>query len=309
MMLFHTSVLRHPTARSLHAAWLELEDCKVGILPSVADQLAPTSAGAIGSRANLAGALLDYHGAHGATPTTRRLAEESWWWTVWNDSSSPYALIRPPRSLADHALRLLDEIDPRGFPGCRPDEVRRNAEARIVCETIASEAWLCLQTDMRVIDHVEINRWAVEAGHRNKDTADKVLYDADVSLVQWTYEPEQIQRWIQAGLLACWPEDNNAPAADVLRNTRRDIGAMTLSGTLPAAGQRLLNCLATHPDPIGLVEETRQRLPSSTVEAERRHPGRHAAPPAPPRPPEPLGPRNSATRRPETASNGDAGEN
>ncbi|MCY4097686.1 MAG: hypothetical protein OXF40_05415, partial [Rhodospirillales bacterium] len=62
MMLFHTSVLRHPTARSLHAAWLELEDCKVGILPSVADQLAPTSAGAIGSRANLAGALLDYHG-------------------------------------------------------------------------------------------------------------------------------------------------------------------------------------------------------------------------------------------------------
>ena len=178
MMLFHTSVLRHPTARSLYAAWLELKDCAVGIPPTVAEQLAPTSAGAIGSGRNLAGTLLDYHGAHGATPTTRRLAEESWWWTVWNDASSPYVAIEFTRTDSDHVAQLLDGIDPRGFPGCRPDEVRRSAEARIVCETIACEAWLCLRTDMRVIDHVEINRWAVEAGHRNEDTSDLLLDDA-----------------------------------------------------------------------------------------------------------------------------------
>ena len=304
MMLFHTSVLRHPTARSLYAAWLELKDCAVGIPPTVAEQLAPTSAGAIGSGRNLAGALLDYHGAHGATPTTRRLAEESWWWTVWNDASSPYVAIEFTRTDSDHVAQLLDGIDPRGFPGCRPDEVRRSAEARIVCETIACEAWLCLRTDMRVIDHVEINRWAVEAGHRNEDTSDLLLYDADVSMVQWTYQPEDIQRWIQAGLLACWPEDDDAPAADVLRNTHRHIGAMALAGTLPAGGQRLLNCLNTHPDPIGLVEETRRRLPSPTVEAERCHPGRHAGPPPLPQPPQPRAPRSLETGDTETREHG-----
>jgi len=304
MMLFHTNVLRHPTARSLHAAWLELKDANMGILPTVADQLAPTSAGAIGSGSNLAGRLLDYHGARGATPTTRRLAEESWWWTVWEDDSSPYVVIEFTRSYSEQVKRLLDEIDPRGFPGCRPDRIRHSAEAHIVCETIALEGWLCLQTDMRIIDHVEVNRWAAEAGHRNTDTADKLLYDADVSMVQWTYKPEDIQRWIQAGLLACWPDDDGAPAADVLRNTRRHIGAMTLSGTLPASGQRLLNCLGTHPDPIGLVEETRKRLPSATVDAERRHPERHAAPPAAPRPPEPQGPRSRLTDDAKTRTRG-----
>jgi len=308
MTLFHTNELRHPTARGLLAAWLELKELKVGILPTIAEQLAPTSAGAITSGTDLAANLLEHHRARGAMHAARQLAEESWWWQVWKDGSSPYVLIQPPRTYTDVAVRLLDEIDPRAFPGCRPDDVRRSAEARMVCETIALEAWLCLRTEMAVIDHVEVNRWAVEAGHRGEHTTGLVLYDADIAMLNWTYEPEDIQRWTQAGLLACWPEDDDAPAGDVLRNTRRHIGAMALSGTLPAAGRRLLNCLDTHPDPIGLVKETRRRLPSATVTAERRHPGRHAGPPRPPQPPQPQGPRRGATRQPETASEGNGDE-
>ncbi|MCY4122341.1 MAG: hypothetical protein OXG72_15635, partial [Acidobacteria bacterium] len=102
-------------ARSLHAAWLELKTANMGILPTVTDQLAPTSAGAIGSGTNLARRLLDYHGPRGATPTTRRLAEESWWWTVWDDHSSPYVAIEFTRTYSDQVRQLLDEIDPRGF--------------------------------------------------------------------------------------------------------------------------------------------------------------------------------------------------
>ena len=308
MTLFHTHELRHPTARGLLAAWLELKDLKVGILPAIAEQLAPTSAGAIASATDLAANLLEHHRARGAMHAARQLAEESWWWKVWNDGSSPYVVIRPPRSYSEHAVQLLDEIDPRGFPGCRPDDVRRSAEARMVCETIALEAWLCLRTEMAVIDHVEVNRWAVEAGHRGKHTTGLVLYDADIAMVNWTYEPKDIQRWVQAGLLACWPGEDDAPAADVLRNTRRHIGAMTLTGTLPAGGQRLLNCLNTHPDPIGLVEETRQRLPSPTVDAERRHPRWHAGPPLPPQPPEPQTPPYGETHESDTPNNDKAEE-
>ena len=287
MMLFHTNVLEHPTTRCLHAALLELEDCNMGMPPTVAEQLAPTSAGALNTHTNLAEQLLRHHRIHGPMHSVERLAEEAWWWTVWNDGKSPYGIPPYTHEHLGRVSRLLDEIDPRGFPNCRPDEIRRSPEARIVCETIALDAWLCLQTDMRIIDYVEINRWAKEAGHRNEDTADLLLYDADQSLVGWTYKPDGIQRLVQAGMLACWPADDDAPAVDVLRNTRRHIGAMTLAGELPAAGQRLLNCLSTHPDPIGLVEKTRERLPSPTVEAERRHPRRHTTPPVPQQPPAP----------------------
>ncbi|MDE2906056.1 MAG: hypothetical protein OXQ28_08220 [Acidobacteriota bacterium] len=287
MMLFHTNVLGHPTARALYAGLLELDNCSVGIPPTVAEQLAPTSASAINTHANLAEQLLRQHRIHGSMHSAERLAEESWWWSVWKNGGSPYGIPPYDREHAGRVTRLLDEIDPRGFPGCPPNEIRNNPEARIVCETIALDAWLCLQTDMRVIDYVEINRWAKEAGHRNKDTADMLLYDADQSMVGWTYKPAGIEWLLQAGMLACWPDNDNAPAADVLRNTRRHIGAMTLGGTLPASGQRLLNGLRTHPDPIGLVEETRKVLPSATVEAERRHPRRHPAPPVPGQPPTP----------------------
>ena len=84
----------------------------------------------------------------------------------------------------------------------------------------------------------------------------------------------ELERWIQAGLLACWPSANNAPAGAVLDSTEEGIGRMTRGdgGKLRHAGQRLLNGLRKHPDPDGLVERTRRRLPSPTVESDRRHP-------------------------------------
>ena len=283
-MLFHTNELKHPTARSLHAAWLELEDMRLGMPPTVTEQLAPTSASAIHTGTNLAAALLEHRRAHGPAPSDDRLAEEAWWWTVWNNPDSPYVALPLFRQHADHVRALLDEIDPRGFPGCRPDEIGRNPEARILCETIAFDEWLCLQTDMYFVDHVEINRWAVESGH--VPDGRRLIYDTDVSLIEWSYRRDGIHRLLQAGLLACWPADN-APAAEVLRSTRHEIGAMMLAGKLPQTGRRLLNCLRTHPDAIGLVDQTRQLLPSRTVEAERRHPRHRAAPPVPARAPEP----------------------
>jgi hypothetical protein len=107
-----------------------------------------------------------------------------------------------------------------------------------------------------------------------------LLYDADTALVSWTYSPDGIQRLAQAGLLACWPDADDAPASEVLRSTRSRIAAMAHAGTLPSSGQRVLNCLATHPDPIGLIEETRYLLPSPTVATERSHPRHHEQEPA-----------------------------
>lgn len=295
MMLLHTSELADPTTRSLISAWLELKSFKVPILPTVADELAPTSAGAAGTSRNLAATLLDYHRARGTLHTARQLAEESWWWTMWREKTSPYVFEPPGQTNLDRIDRLLDEIDPRAFPGYRPDEIRKSPEARMVCETIELEGWLLVRSDLRIIDNIEVNRWAIESGHVDRSTNTRLVYDADTTLAESSYNPEDIQQWIQAGFLACWPRNDDAPPADVMRSTRRHIGAMTLGGTLPMTGRRLLNCLNTHPDPIGLVEETRQLLPSATVNAERRHPRHLAHPETPPRPPEARAESRDAT--------------
>ena len=53
-----------------------------------------------------------------------------------------------------------------------------------------------------------------------------VLYPADATLVEWTRTAEGLDRAIQAGMLACWPADNAAPAREVIAATRDGVGAM-----------------------------------------------------------------------------------
>lgn len=263
--------------------------------PSGRRAAAPISAGAIGTDINLAETLLASHRSTDPMHASRRLAEESWWFTMWRNADTPYKIVHPTATQQDTVASLLNDIDPRGFPNCRPDEVHRNPDARIVCETVVLDGWLSLHDDLQAIDRIEINRWAIEAGHR-QDSNRLLVYDSDTTLVNSTYTPDEIQRLVQAGLLACWPNDDNAPAGDVLRSTHRQLAAMTHSGTLRASGQRLLNCLSTHPDPIGLVEHTRKLLPSPTVGAERLHPRHDDGPPTPEQPPPARTPHGRKTR-------------
>ena len=91
---------------------------------------------------------------------------------------------------------------------------------------------------------------------------------------EWAKTPAGLERWVQAGLLACWPADDRAPADEVLAASDEAITRMTHGdgGKLQRAGERLLNGLQKHPDPEGLVERTRALLPSATIETDRAHP-------------------------------------
>ena len=289
MTLFHTSQLTDPTVRALYAAWLELldRDLKVLMPPAVAEQLTPLTNAAATAGMNLAATLLHNHRASGDTRPRPQLEEEAWWTGMWLRNDTPYRIERLTGSDRATAVALLEEIDPRCFPATPPDDVRASTDARIICETIVLESWLYVTADMREIDLVEVNLWA---------KGKRMLYDADAAMTEWTYGSEALERWVQAGLLACWPPRDDASASNVLRNTRRRIAAMVRAGTLPAAGQRLLNGLLTHPDPLGLVEHTRDHLPSAAVEAERLHPRHHAGPPIPQQPPTPQAPPAGARR-------------
>ena len=101
-----------------------------------------------------------------------------------------------------------------------------------------------------------------------------MLYPADETLVQWTRTPSAVEKWLQAGMIACWPASDNARATEVVKETLSRIDRMRSGsgGKLVNAAGRLINELRAHADPLGLVEQTRKLLPSATIDSERAHP-------------------------------------
>ncbi len=171
--------------------------------------------------------------------------------------------------------RILNEIDPRGFPqGRGADRIPSSSDARIVAETMAAGGRMLLTSDERTIDRAEVNRWARENGERMGFPAQDVVFQADQVLWSWAESRQGHERLMQAGLLACWPTDDNAPARDVLKVTIGTISAMRRGegGKLRETANRLVWGLEQHSHPERMVEETRASFPSPTVETDRRHP-------------------------------------
>ena len=293
MILVDTSELKRPTQRKLHAAWCELHDRQVLAPPSVARELAPLAADTIWSeRKSAAETLLELNDPN--VPRQRRgeLLQQAWWAQMWRGNSSPYRIIKLTAEQETLTSGLIEEIDPRCFPTTDSDDIGDHPDARIICESLALGAKMLLTSNMRTIDHVEVNNWATENGGRLGFKAEPVLYQADATLTEWTSTPAELERWIQAGFLTCWPHDDNASAKNVIEHTLKGISTMVrgTGGKLRMAGERLINGLENHPDPINLVERTRARLPSPTIQTDRRHPAyppHSDSRPKPPNPPYP----------------------
>lgn len=275
MTVVDTSELMRPTQRKLHAAWCELAGRPVLAPPSVARELAPLGADptAIDGRSAAEALLRNLRPDTGA----RRIAElqvQAWWAEMWRAPGSPYRIVSLDEKQEELADRLLLAIDRRCFPTTAPGDIEQHPDARIVCESVALGARMLLTSNLRSIDRVEVNRWAVDNGARYGFKPEPVLYQAGATFVGWTEDRAGLERWIQAGLLACWPEEDDAPARTVIERTLAGITAMTHGSgdKLPEAGARLINGLEQHPDPVDLVERTRRLFPSATVRTDRQHP-------------------------------------
>lgn len=295
MTVVDTSELMRPTQRKLHAAWCELAGRPVLAPQSVARELAPLGADptAIDGR-SAAEALLHNLGPDIGARRITELRVQAWWAEMWRAPESPYRIVSLDEKQDELADRLLLAIDRRCFPTTEPGDIGQHPDARIVCESVALGAKMLLTNNLRSIDRVEVNRWAVDNGAGYGFKPEPVLYQADAAFVGWTEDRAGLERWIQAGLLACWPDDDDAPARAVVEHTLAGIAAMTQGsgGKLPEAGARLINGLEQHPDPLELVERTRRLFPSATIRTDRDHPtyphdGRTAeATPTPQRAPE-----------------------
>ena len=146
-------------------------------------------------------------------------------------------------------------------------------------ETLALGGKMLLTSNMRTIDHIRLNDWAVDNGERLGFKPEPVVFQADDQLVRWTHSPAARERWIQAGMIASWRVRDDASAEQVIRATIKNIGNLIRAGgPLPNASARLLNELENHSNPVDLVKRARRRFPSPTITTDRAHPSYpHAA--------------------------------
>ena len=293
LRLLDTSELLRPLPRKLHTAWAEIHERKTAMSPTVAQELAPEGRR---TRAfdgvSAAERMLRQNDGTLTRRDETRLRIQGWWARMWRDETSPYLLAELTNAQDRLATELARQIDPKCFPAARPGYVSDHRDTQIICESLALRATVLLTSNMRTIDHERVNEWAVANGDRLGFRPAPVVYQADETLLRWTDNAAELERWLQAGLMACWPSRDDAPAVEVVNKTIDEVGRMAsgTGGRLRNAGVRLVETLRDHPDREGLVERTRALLPSATIESDREHPtstsdsrnvrGRHGRQPA-----------------------------
>ena len=272
LILLDTNELMQPLPRKLHAAWAELHGRKLNIPPTVGVELAPR-----GYPPDDLGGLsaAEHRLKQGTTSLTgrdrRQLEQQAWWARMWRDDRTPYnllALTEDEQSLADD---LEDAIQHWCFENTRAGYVRGHRDTKIICETLAVGGTILLTSNVRSIKHREVNDWAIANGDRLGFRARPVVHEADAMMLRSTRKRQKLEKWLQAGLMACWPTDESTPSERIVADAITELTYMT-EGRLPGAGSRLVDGLRTHRSPAQLVEDVKRQLPSSTISTDRTHP-------------------------------------
>ena len=276
MVIFvDTTELSGHTQRKLHSAWRELHGERLLVPPAVALEVA-SGAEAAFRHGRESEAERERRQETDVSPgVAKRLAIHAWWARQWRNPSGAYGVVVPNREQEQLADDIQHAIDMQCFPLTRPERFQEErGDPRIVAETLALGGRMLLTSDVNTIDRNLVNEWAGANGNRMGFAARDVVFLADQTVVAWTRKPEERERWLQAGLIAAWPADDTASAEEIADATERAISKMChgTGGKLKEAGRQLLNSLEAHPDLEGLIERTRGRLPSATIEAERDHP-------------------------------------
>ena len=280
LILLDTTELLRVMPRKLHAAWAELCGTKARMPPAVADELAPVGVlQSMTTALSVAEELLQPDAPALDDERRQQLERQAWWASMWRDPASPYEKLELTPEQRELHTMLLSNLPRECFPTANPLLLADNRDTQIVGETLALGGKMLLTSNMRTIDHIRLNEWAVDNGSRFGFKPEPVVFQADDQLVRWTRSPAARERWIQAGMIASWPVRDEASAVQVIRATVQHIGTLVRTGgPLPNASARLLNELENHPNPVDLVERTRRRFPSPTITTDRSHPSYpHAA--------------------------------
>ena len=264
--VFDPAELRQPTGRALLAAWQKLGGQRVWITQTGATRLAPLAAAPTSGPHGKSAAEDELARLAGRLTKHRRsmLIREAWWARRWRDPDGPFGIIELDTAQHELCERILDRIDARGFPLSDRDEYSGTSKARLVGEAMAIGARMLTASNPRLVDLREINRWKALDGTALGLDATPVVFDVDATLTRESRDAAGNLRLLQAALLAAWPDDDDAPAGEVMERAREHFEAMTAGNTrkLERTAGRILSGLAGHEDPNGLVESTRLLLAS-----------------------------------------------
>ena len=274
MTLLDTSELRSRPQRNLLAAWFELQGRKVLVTQAVADELAPLAV-EVKPGESVADQVLRSPPDNLHSSKKADLERQAWWAAQWRNPHSPYRIVTLDARQDALCEAIMDEIDEACFPATYADDILDSREVKIVAETLAIGGKLLMTRSIRTIDSVQVAEWVRLNAKGMGFRPEPPLLDGDATMLGWVAGKTELERWIQAGFLAFWPADDNAPARAVIEATMEGLKESVQpwdTRALWRAGGRLMNALEQHPDPEPLVEAVRKRLPSPTVESGRRYP-------------------------------------
>ena len=264
-----------PTPRKLHTALAELEGRQAVVSPTVAAELArdgdrPTLIDGISAAEY---ALKTKHDELSAEDRNG-FERDAWWAQVWRDPDSPYRLVKLTAEESLLAEEIAAAFDRSCFTAPIGAPLAEHHDARIVAEALATNAKLLLTSNMRSIKQTRVNDWAERWGEKLGFVPQRVVSDADATLLGWSRDPKREDRLLQAALVACWPAKADATAGEIVHSAALVLTAMggEGGGRLPATATKLAGRLREHPNREDLIRRTRLNLPSLTIETDRDHP-------------------------------------
>ena len=196
---------------------------------------------------------------------------DAWWAQLWRDPTSPYQLVTLTRDEVQLSREIVRAFDRACFVAPTWAPLAEHNDALIVAEALAKNAKLLLTSNMRSIRRSVVNDWAERSGEKLGFIPQRVVTNADATLLRWSLDPTREDRLLQAALMACWPSNDKTSTTEIIKTTMRMLTAMA-GGRLPATARRLAKRLGEHPNQRDLIKRTRQNLPSLTIETDRDHP-------------------------------------
>ena len=192
---------------------------------------------------------------------------------MWRDDRSPYGIVLLTDEQLDLSDRVRHALPAQCFQNANGAHVPDHRDAHIVAESMAIGAKMLLTSNLRTINHDEINRWAIANGNRFGFKPEPVVHEADGILVERAQTPKGRERLLQAGLIACWPANDETPADEIIKGAIDRIeGASRGGGRLPQTGDMLIHELHNQQQARKLIEKIRRGLPHATITTDREHP-------------------------------------
>ena len=265
--------LMFPTQRRFNAAWQEAAGRKLRLLPQVALEMTHRRIDPGDLENEIERARTNLERVRNSATHRELLLRESdlWWSEELLRPDSPYELIAMQTEERERAEAICENIDPRAFPGMRAEEVPTNSDTMIIAQALVTGQKMLITGNMRLIEHNDVHAWAArhqeEYGIKHPD----ILYVQDEIMPKIFAGPEGKDALCRIGLAAAWPDNPQATMEEVKERLTGMISAMK-GARLEETGIVIAQTWRMTPDPEGMLESVRARLPVRMRGSEARHP-------------------------------------